>query len=66
MLNKLGWTRFANAQLDTFKELILEFYATLRVCDKETTKLTYRWLGQEFAIDYNVMSQAFGFPKGGL
>lgn len=66
MLNKLGWTRFANTQFRTYRELVLEFYTTLHICDKGTTKLTCRLLGREFSIDYDVMSQAFGFPKGGL
>ena len=64
--DELGWTKFFRMKLDTFYELILEFYTTFKYIDDGTYMFSYRFFGREFHVDYDLMSHIFGFLKRGV
>ncbi|GER55449.1 UDP-Glycosyltransferase superfamily protein, partial [Striga asiatica] len=63
-LRALRLYQYATMEQDAVIAVIMEFYTTLTVLDKDK-RLACRLQGKEVTIDYALMNEIFGFPKTG-
>ena len=49
-----------------FLELTIEFYTTLKIKDEEQRIFSCRFFGKKYEFDYDLMTEIFGFAKGGI
>ena len=63
---RMGWLQLNTIKYEVFFELTVEFYTTLKIVDEKLGIFSCRFCGKEYLFDYELMSDVFGFPEGGI
>ena len=66
LCKRMGWYKLKIVKYDVFHELIIEFYATLKIKDEEQRIFSCRFFGKEYEFDYDLMTWIFDFHEGGI
>ena len=62
----MRWLQLKSIKYEVFFELSIEFYTTLKIIDEKLGIFSCRFCGKEYLFDYELMSDVFGFPEGGI